>query len=200
MADLFKEKSINWDANEARVKMPLAIGTCILEIVELSNQMSVLGFGAGTRLITSQVAPYVKKNTAVDVSKSMLEKLISKTELNGKVEILCQDIASQPTGVQYDLIMSAMAMHHVEDTNNMMQKFAEHQKSGGKIALADLDSEDGGFHSTSTEGVFHQSFDREEFAAMLKRSGFADIEYVTAHIAVRANGSYPIFLALATKQ
>ena len=158
MADLFKEKSINWDANEARVKMSLAIGACMLENVELSNQMSVLDFGAGTGLIASQVAPYVKKITAIDVSESMLEKLITKIELNGKVEILCQDITSQPTAVQYDLIMSAMAMHHVEDTNNMIQKFAEHLKSGGKIALADLDSKDGGFHSTPTEGVFHQGF------------------------------------------
>lgn len=73
----------------------------------------------------------------------------------------------------------------------ILKNFQEHKN---------LDSEDGGFHSTPTEGVFHQGFDREEFAAKLKRSGFADIEYVTAHIAVRANGSYPIFLALATKQ
>ena len=159
MADVFKEKSINWDTNVARVKMSLAIGTCMLENVELSHQMSVLDFGADTGLIASQVAPQVKKITAIDVSESMLEKLISKIELNGKVEILCQDTTSQPTGVQYDLIMSAMAMHHVEDTNNMIQKFAEHLKSGGKIALADLDSKDGGFHSTPTEGVFRQGFD-----------------------------------------
>ena len=200
MADLFKEKSINWDANEARVKMSLAIGSCILENVKLSSQMTVLDFGAGTGLIASQVAPYVKKITAVDVSESMLEKLISKTELKDKVEILCQDITSRSTGVQYDLIMSAMAMHHVEDTNNMIQTFAEHLKAGGKIAVADLDTENGGFHSTPTEGVFHLGFDREEFKNKLIRSGFADINFVTAHIAIRANGTYPIFLALATKK
>jgi len=54
MADLFKENSINSNTNEARVKMSLAIGTCILENVELSNQMTVLDFGAGTGLIASQ--------------------------------------------------------------------------------------------------------------------------------------------------
>lgn len=69
----------------------------------------------------------------------------------------------------------------------------------GVLGLADLDSEDGGLHSTPTEGVFHQGFDREEFAAKLKRNGFADIQYVTAHIAVRANGSYPIFPGLGDK-
>jgi len=199
MTDLFKEKSTDWDANEMRKKMSQAIGAAILDNVPLNDQMTVIDFGAGTGLISSQVAPFVKKITAVDVSESMLEKLMSKPDLQGKVEILCQDITVHPIGVEYDLIMSAMAMHHVEDTNNMVQKFADHLKPGGHIALADLDTEDGGFHATPTEGVFHQGFDRGEFASKLKEVGFRDIRFVTAHVAERKNGAYPIFLALGTK-
>ena len=199
MTDLFKEKSLNWDANELRTKMSQAIGSAILENVKLNSHMSVIDFGAGTGLISAQVAPFVKKITAVDVSESMLQKLISKEELKGKVEILCQDITVNPIGIEYDLIMSAMAMHHVKDTDNMIQKFADHLKPGGQIALADLDTEDGGFHATPTEGVFHNGFDREEFAAKLRGSGFTDIMFVTAHIAERKNGTYPIFLALGKK-
>jgi len=200
MTDLFKEKSTNWDANEMRTKMSQAIGSSILENVKLNEQMTVMDFGAGTGLISAQVAPHVKKITAVDVSESMLEKLISKTELKGKVEILCQDITLNPIAVQYDLIMSAMAMHHVKDTNNMIQKFADHLKPGGHIALADLDTEDGGFHAIPTEGVFHQGFDRDEFAGKLQQYGFINVKFVTAHIAERKNGSYPIFLALGSKK
>lgn len=199
MKDLFQEKSINWDANEMRRKMSQSIGTAILENVKLDDQMIVMDFGAGTGLISSQVAPFVKKITAVDVSQSMLDKLISKEDLKEKVEILCQDITVNPIGLQFDLIMSAMAMHHVEHTDNMIQKFAEHLKPGGRIALADLDSEDGGFHSTPTEGVFHLGFDRHEFEKKLKKYGFSDIHFVTAHIAERQNGNYPIFLALGIK-
>jgi 2-polyprenyl-3-methyl-5-hydroxy-6-metoxy-1,4-benzoquinol methylase len=199
MTDLFKEKSTNWDANEMRKKMSDAIGSSILQNVQLNSQMTVIDFGAGTGLISSQVAPYVGKITAVDVSESMLEKLISKEELKGKVEILCQDITLNPIGVEYDLIMSAMAMHHVEDTDNMIQKFADHLKPGGQIALADLDSEDGGFHATPTEGVFHQGFDRGEFGRKLERFGFTEIKFLTAHVAERKNGAYPIFLALGKK-
>ena len=199
MTDLFKEKSLNWDANELRTKMSQAIGSAILENVKLNNHMSVIDFGAGTGLISAQVAPFVKKITAVDVSESMLQKLISKKELKGKVEILCQDITVNPIDIEYDLIMSAMAMHHVKDTDNMIQKFADHLKPGGQIALADLDTEDGGFHATPTEGVFHNGFDREEFAAKLRGIGFTDIMFVTAHIAERKNGAYPIFLALGKK-
>ena len=199
MNDLFKEKAKDWDANERRKQLSLAIGGCILQNVELGEEMHVMDFGAGTGLITSQIAPHVKKITAVDVSESMLEKLISKMELKGKVEALCQDITAHPSGVEHDLIVSAMALHHVEDTENMVEKFAAHLKSGGKVALADLDAEDGGFHNPPSEGVFHKGFDRGEFAAVLERHGFKDVRFVTAYTAVRDNGSYPIFLALATK-
>lgn len=199
MADLFEEKAKNWDVSDRSRLLSSGIGACIIKNVALDEGMHVLDFGAGTGLIASQVAPYVKKITAVDVSESMLEKLISKLELIDKVEVLCQDITVKPIGIKYDLIMSAMAMHHVQDTDNMIKQLAAHAKLGGKIALADLDSEDGTFHSRGTEGVYHNGFDRNVFESILKRYGFRDIQFETALTFQGANGSYTIFLALATK-
>jgi len=199
MADLFEEKAKNWDVSDRSRLLSSGIGACIIKNVALDEGMHVLDFGAGTGLIASQVAPYVKKITAVDVSESMLEKLTSKLELIDKVEALCQDITVKPIGIKYDLIMSAMAMHHVQDTDNMIKQLAAHAKLGGKIALADLDSEDGTFHSRGTEGVYHNGFDRNEFECILKRHGFRDIRFETALTFESENGSYPIFLALATK-
>jgi cyclopropane fatty-acyl-phospholipid synthase-like methyltransferase len=199
MADLFEEKAKNWDVSDRSRLLSSGIGACIIKNVALDEGMHVLDFGAGTGLIASQVAPYVKKITAVDVSESMLEKLISKLELIDKVEVLCQDITVKPIGIKYDLIMSAMAMHHVQDTDNMIKQLAAHVKLGGKIALADLDAEDGTFHSKSTEGVYHNGFDRNVFESILKRYGFRDIQFETALTFQGANGSYTIFLALATK-
>jgi len=158
-----------------------------------------MDFGAGTGLITSQVAPHVNKITAVDVSGAMLEQLLAKQELKDKVEALCQDITTQPTGVTYDLIMSAMAMHHVDDTENMLQQFAAHLKPGAKVALADLDKEDGSFHPPESQGVYHSGFERAAFIALLEKQGFTDINLVTAHTVDKEDKSYPIFLALATK-
>ena len=136
MSDLFEEKSKDWDQNEMVTQLSSAVSSCILDNVEINSNMHVMDFGAGTGLITSQVAPYVNKITAVDVSESMLQQLASKQELTGKVAILCQDITSEPTGEKYDLIMSAMAMHHVKDTDNLIKQLAAHLKSGAKLALA----------------------------------------------------------------
>jgi cyclopropane fatty-acyl-phospholipid synthase-like methyltransferase len=199
MTDMFKEKAQDWDVNDRIKQLSSAIGSCIIKNVELNEQMHVLDFGAGTGLITSQVAPHVSKITAVDISQSMLDKLIAKQELKDKVQALCQDITSEPTGIEYDLIMSAMAMHHVEDTDNMVKQFAVHLKSGAKIALADLDKEDGSFHPKGVEGVYHDGFERDEFRATLAKHGFKDINFETAHTVNGETRPYPIFLALATK-
>ncbi|MEO6986604.1 MAG: class I SAM-dependent methyltransferase [Paralcaligenes sp.] len=199
MTDLFQEKAKDWDANDRRKQLSSGIGSCILKNVSMHEQMHVLDFGAGTGLISSQIAPHVEKITAVDVSESMLEKLSSKPELKGKVEILCQDITDKPIGIEYDLLMSAMSMHHVKDTDNMVKQFAAHLKRGGKIALADLDSEDGTFHTRGTEGVYHNGFDRTKFAAILQKYGFIHIRFETAYTVQGVSGTYPIFLALATK-
>jgi putative AdoMet-dependent methyltransferase len=199
MADLFKEKAQDWDVNDMVRGLSLGIGAAIREHVALDSSMRVMDFGAGTGLITQQVADKVGRVTAVDVSEAMLEKLAAKVDIKGKVDVLCQNIVEQPIGTQFDLIVSAMAMHHVEDTDKLIQRFAEHVKPGARVALADLDAEDGSFHPEDTEGVYHTGFEREEFMALLEKHGFQDIRFVTAHTVNKEEKSYPIFLALATK-
>ena len=199
MTDLFKEKAKDWDVSDRARQLSTGIGTAILENVVLTPNMDVLDFGAGTGLITSQIAPFVKSVTAVDVSESMLDKLRAKVELNKKVVVICQDITADPLGQKYDLVMSAMAMHHVKDTDNMLKQFSQHLKEGGQIALADLDAEDGSFHKEGTQGVFHNGLDREEYSKALVKEGFSQIRYLTAYTVIGENGSYPVFLVLANK-
>ena len=195
MTDLFQEKAQDWDVNDMVKALSLGIGSAILENVTMDDSMQVMDFGAGTGLITAQVASKVGKVTAVDVSEAMLERLAAKDELRGKVEIVCQNILEQPIGTEFDLIVSAMAMHHVEDTDKMIKRFVEHLKPGARVALADLDEEDGSFHPEDVQGVYHAGFNREAFTEKLEAHGFKD----TAHTASKEEKTYPIFLALASK-
>ena len=125
MSDLFKEKAKEWDTNDRSQQLSSGIGSAILENIHLTKSMEVLDFGAGTGLITSQIAPFVKRVTAIDISESMLEKLRAKTELQEKVQVLCHDITVSRLNQEFDLIMSAMAMHHVKDTENMLNQFSK---------------------------------------------------------------------------
>ena len=91
----------------------------------------------------------------------------AKAELQDNVTIVCQDITNRPLDVKVDLVMSAMAMHHVEDTAQLVESFKEHLNPGGMLALADLDAEDGSFHPPDVEGVFHHGFKRDAVDALL---------------------------------
>ena len=199
MSDLFNEKAKDWDKNEMVLQLSKATSAAILENIEFNDQMQVMDFGAGTGLITSQVAAHVGTVTAVDISQSMLDKLAEKINLNDKVQTVCQDITEQALDLKFDVIISAMAMHHVNDTNLLMQCFSEHLKPGAKIALADLDKEDGTFHPADIEGVFHDGFDRDSLKKILEKNGFKDIRFVTAHTVNKETKSYPVFLVTANK-
>ncbi len=199
MADLFHNKAQNWDGMTIPQQLSQTIGPQIVKHVRLHEDMEVMDFGAGTGLLTAHIVPHVKRVTAVDISESMLERLAAKPEFEGKVRCRCQDIIHEPLEESFDLIVSAMAMHHVEDTRVLCQRFAQHLKPGGKIALADLDSEDGEFHPEATEGVFHLGFDREALQTLLEDAGFTAIEFLTAHTVTKEGSDYPIFLVLGHK-
>jgi putative AdoMet-dependent methyltransferase len=199
MSDLFNEKAKDWDANERKQLISSAVGAAILKNVPLNPQMDVMDFGAGTGLISVHVVPFVHKIVAVDTSKAMLEKLTEKPELQDKVEAVCQDITDKPIDDKFDLIISALALHHVEDTLKLITTFFEHLKPGAKVALADLDKEDGSFHPKGSEGVFHSGFDRDELQTLLEKNGFYDVQFFTVHTMQKNDKQYPIFLVVATK-
>ena len=200
MSDLFKQKAGEWDASQMRVQLSSAIGSSILKHVSLNDGMQVMDFGAGTGLLTAHIAPRVQQVAAVDTSASMLERLAAKPEFAGKVTPVCQDITETPLATRFDLIISAMAMHHVEDTRKLFSSFARHLQPDGRIALADLDKEDGTFHPADAEGVFHHGFARDDLQAIIAQNGFEDIQFETAHTVDKEGKQYPIFLVMARKQ
>ncbi len=199
MTDLFADKAADWDSRPFPLQISEGVGAALLARVPLHRGLTVLDFGAGTGLLTGRVASHVAAVVAVDVSPAMLAQLIAKPELQGKVEPVCQDLLEKPLGRQMDLIVSAMAMHHVRDTAALAQTFYAHLQPGGRLAVADLDHENGDFHAPGTEGVFHHGFDRDELAHLLCTAGFADVAIETACTVDKEGKRYPIFLATAQR-
>ena len=114
------------------------------------------------------------------------------------VDALLSDFANGPVPPgPIDLIASAMTLHHVADVGGLLRQFFRLLAHGGRIALADLDAEDGTFHS-SQDGIHHFGFDRAVFANWLAEAGFADVRFATAtHVA--KSRDYSVFLATAQK-
>ena len=199
MPDLFKDKAEDFDERDLPQQLSKGIGECIVAHVELRPDMKVMDFGAGTGLVTQRIVDRVGRVTAVDVSEAMLGKLKEKEGLRGKVDVVCQDILDAPLDDRFDLIVSAMAMHHVDDTTTLIRRFWEHLRPGGRVALADLDAEPGDFHPPDAPHVHHHGFDRGAFGAALKAQGFSDVEFVNATTVERDGRTYPVFVALAKR-
>lgn len=199
MIDRFAEKSRDWDEQPVPMRISQAVGR-LLETLHWDTSMHVMDFGAGTGLIAATVAPHVSRIVAVDTSPSMLEALAAKENLQEKVECRCQDILETPLDERFDAVISAMALHHVEDTGALVTRFAEQLKPGGLLALADLDSEDGSFHSPGTEGVFHHGFDRTALQSTLEAAGFDEVWFATAlEFEKEGKGPYAVFFVTARR-
>ena len=199
MTDHFKDRAADYDAQPVPQQISEGVTAALTARVAMTPDMTVLDFGAGTGLVAAKIAPHVGRLIAVDISEAMLAQLKSRPELAGRVEVVCQDLLTTPLAERVDLVTSAMAMHHVQDTPALLRALRDHLVSGGQIALADLDVEDGTFHPPGVEGVFHHGFDRAVLGAQLTAAGFVDVVFGTACTVSRDGRPYPVFLVTAVR-
>lgn len=198
--DFFAQKAAVYEQDKRRVDNVNNIATAIIERVKLDKGMHLMDFGSGTGLLLEGIAPHVGRITAVDVSKAMNQQLAEKRgKLGCELEMLELDLTTADLDRQFDGIISSMTMHHVKDIAAMFDKFHRLVKPGGFIAISDLDTEDGSFHTEDT-GVHHHGFDRAKFADAAQSAGFKDAVVTTASIMRKAQGEYPVFLLTAYKR
>lgn len=198
MTDLFADRAADYDARPLPQQISEGVFAAMEEAVAFAPGWTTLDFGAGTGLIATKVAPRVGRLLAVDISPAMLEQLRTKA-LPDNLETVCQNLLEEPLGQPVDLVVSAMAAHHVEDTSALLGTLFDHLVPGGQLALADLDTEPGTFHPADIEGVFHHGFDREALAGLARAAGFTQVRIQTATTVQRDDRGYPIFLLTATK-
>lgn len=197
--DHFASKADSYEQNPSRVDNVANIANAILSAFEFNHSMHIMDFGSGTGLLLEKIAPHVGKVTAVDVSKSMNRQLQEKRDrLPCELDIREVDLASSDLPLQVDGIISSMTMHHIEDVGAMFKKFHAMVKGGGFIAISDLDTEDGGFHTEDT-GVFHHGFDRTEFAKAASEAGFQSVKVSSASVVHKPQGDFGVFLLTAIR-
>ena len=197
--DFFAGKANDYDNEKSRTQNVSTIAQTILNEVPFSKEMSVMDFGSGTGLLLSEIAPYVGEITAIDISLAMTKVLQSKKEqIKCPVEIVQMDLTKETLNRKFDTIISSMTIHHIEDTLALFKKFHSLLKVNGTIAIADLDTEDGSFHTEDT-GVFHCGFDRDDFAQMVKNAGVKDIKIQNASTITKPTNHYSVFLITAKK-
>ena len=197
--DNFAHKSKSWDMNSKRVQNAKGIAEHIIKNIKLHENMKIMDFGAGTGLLSYFVAPHVHTIVAIDNSPSMLQVFKEKSsEFKCKTEVLELDLSHNTIDEKFNGIISSMTIHHLEDTKALLSKFYAMLENNGFIAIADLDSEDGSFHSDNT-GVFHYGFKRETLENIAKEVGFKNIRFELACTIQKPHADFTVFLMLAEK-
>jgi ubiquinone/menaquinone biosynthesis C-methylase UbiE len=203
----FDKVAVSWDDEPRRVKLACDLAKSIMREVELTLDMDLLDFGCGTGLISFHLQPPVRSLRGVDTSSGMLEVFQVKLKERGitNVSTVLLDPAKETRiNGYFHLIASGMTMHHIADVGVLFKEFYRILLPGGQVCIADLDAEDGSFHSDKT-GVVHFGFDRPQMASMLASAGFVEIRQVTAARIIRDDETqkkreYTVFLMIARKE
>lgn len=198
MADNFQEKAQNWDKGSTRVNGAKTIADAIEKKITLHSNMEIMDFGVGTGLLGFEIAKSVSKVLGVDTSNSMLEKLKEKNSEYLSIEPCNIDIIKNPLKEKFDGIVSSMTLHHVENLESFFQTIHKNLDKDGFIAIADLETEDGTFHSDNT-GVFHFGFDKTTLCDVVNSCGFDDIVFENINTINKPHRDFGVFLLTARR-
>lgn len=197
----FDERAATWDDDPAKVERARVIASTLKATLGLDGSQRLLEYGAGTGLVTEALRDAVGPVTMADTSVGMREVMERKVEAGviPNARIWDFDLAADAElpDEKFDLVVTALVMHHIADIDRALVNFAKLLEPGGHLCVIDLDHEDGSFHGDGFEG--HHGFVRCDFATQLTNAGFADVSFKTCHHVIRHDRSYPLFLATATR-
>lgn len=191
----FDAVAATWDEEPRRVRLAADIAAGIRRNVPLNPAWDGLDFGCGTGLVTLQLAPLVRSVVGADSSAGMLDRLAAKVKAGLAANVRTMAAAELPVRTPaFDLVVSAMTLHHVADAAVLLERLAGLLRPGGYLAVADLDREDGSFHDDAT-GVFHHGFSRDEFERFFVQAGLLDISVDRVAEVRKGERVYPVLLA-----
>lgn len=200
----FDNKARQWDDNPVFQERGLKIAQAIRKAIPLRPNMSALDYGCGTGLLSFPLKDALGDILLADSSSGMLEVVREKIAAQGVTHMtpIQLDLLTDPAPTQkFDLIVTAMTLHHVPDTNQILRVFHDLLNPGGYLCIADLDKEDGSFHGPEVN--LHHGFDQADLGQRTTQAGLTDVHFQTVFTITKAreNGTrdYPVFLMAARR-
>tara|TARA_R110002050_G_scaffold290260_1_gene443684 strand:- start:6434 stop:7048 length:615 start_codon:yes stop_codon:yes gene_type:complete len=200
----FDDKAATWNENPERAERAAIFAKIIRNQIDLSQVEMAMEYGSGTGLLSFALAKDLEDITLMDESGAMIKEVDDKCENLDIVHFHPIQYDLMKDGLpehKFDLIYTAMTLHHVDDTNGILNKFQEVLNPGGHIVLIDLVAEDGSFHNFEFDG--HLGFAKEDLERKIQINGFALVSYQIAYTVTAERGGemrdYPLFLLVAKK-
>ena len=193
----FDERARDWDTRE-RIDRAARVAAAIEESIPLRRTDRLVDVGAGTGLLGLALVDDVGEIVLSDPSAGMIEVATEKLAAAGlgSVTAVRHDLLADPAPAdRFDVAVSLLVLHHIDDTAAALAAIRDLLVPGGRIALADLDTEDGTFHSAEAEGIHHLGFDRTVLMQLADAAGFEEVATRTAmEIEEDGGARYPVFL------
>jgi ubiquinone/menaquinone biosynthesis C-methylase UbiE len=201
----FNERAKDWDSDPQKVERARVVAEAIRTALPLTYGMTALEYGCGTGLLSFALQPHLGQITLADTSQGMLDMLNKKINAAGVTNMhpMLLDLTSDPLPAErYHLIYLLMTLHHIRNTEDILKKFHALLEPEGYLCIADLDKEDGSFHTDGTTDV-HKGFDRPTLQKQVEATGFGEVHFSTAYKMKKKTGgiekTFPIFLMTARK-
>ena len=191
----FDRLAQEWDLKPERVKSAKKVSDKLKSLFDLKG-MDILDYGAGTGLVSFDLCEDARRVVAMDYSKGMLEEIEKKAQKVGidNVHTRQHDMNKEDLPKeQFDLFISSMTMHHIEDTKDFLSKAKSSLVKGGYVAINDLELEDGTFHSMGNDDVAHFGFDTVALKSLFEEVGLEVVLLETVEV-ISKEKDYPIFL------
>ena len=200
----FDSRARQWDDNPVFVERGEKIAQAVRESVPLGPGLRVLDYGCGTGLLAFPLRHEVGPMLLADTSQGMLDVAAEKISAQGAANMRTAklDLLADPAPTEtFDLIVTAMTLHHIPDTDRILQVFHDLISPGGHLCIADLDREDGSFHGMEVD--VHHGFDRGDLARRATAAGFVDVDFGTVFTISKTRDTgtqdYPVFLMHARR-
>lgn len=201
----FDERAKDWDSDPKKVERARAVAEATRSAVPLSKDMTALEYGCGTGLLSFALQEDLGQITLADTSQGMLDVLSEKIAASGVTNMhpVRLDLSTDPLPAEkYQITYSLMVLHHVHDARGILGRFYDVLAPNGYLVIADLDKEDGSFHTDGTTDI-HKGFERGELQTWVESAGFGNVRLSTAYeIRKEVDGGekvFPVFLMTAQK-
>jgi 2-polyprenyl-3-methyl-5-hydroxy-6-metoxy-1,4-benzoquinol methylase len=194
----FDLKAPDWDKNEERINRAKVIYKRIVEIIKINKPDTILDYGCGTGLLGFNFINDVSLVCFADTSSGMLAEINKKANQQNVTNYKTINLNESNELGKYSAITSLLALHHIEDLENVLNNLLKHIEKDGYIVLSDLDIEDGSFHYP--EIVPHNGIDRNIILNCLNNSNYELICNETVYVQKKTVNDkqveFPIFLII----
>lgn len=178
MPNEFDIKAAEWDKNPMHWDRSEAIANEIKTMIPLNKDMKALEYGAGTGITSFLLKDYLREITLMDNSTEMVKVMNEKIRATNvkNIKALNFDLEHHDYKEEtFDLILTQMVLHHVNDIETIIKRFSKLLNTGGYLAIADLLEEDGSFHG---EGFFgHKGFNIDNLSQILSKNNLRNIAH-----------------------